>query len=275
MPAATPPGGGGSDRDRGRDQSVGGGSGHGSSGMRPAASPRGPQIPIEGSNEIITFHKVDKIYPPNQAALRGIDIHIERGEFVFIAGSSGAGKSTLLKLLFAEERATRGQVIVGGRNLVTIPREQIPGHRRSIGVIFQDYKLLPTRPVLENVAFTLEVLGARKKERNQLALQLLTAVGLKDRVNSLPLTLSGGEQQRVAIARALINKPQIILADEPTGNLDPDMAAAVFNLLLEANRCGATIMVASHNLALIEELNKRTLVLDKGRVIGDFAHPRG
>ena len=245
------------------------------SGKRPAAPPRGPQIPVEGSNEIITFHRVDKVYPPNQAALRGIDIHIKRGEFVFIAGSSGAGKSTLLKLLFAEERASRGQVVVAGRDLVTINREQIPSYRRGIGVIFQDYKLLPTRSVLENVAFSLEVLGARKKERNEMAQALLEAVGLKERLNASPLTLSGGEQQRVAIARALINKPQIILADEPTGNLDPDMAAAIFNLLLEANKCGATLIVASHNLALIEELNKRTLVLDKGRVIGDFAHPRG
>jgi cell division transport system ATP-binding protein len=144
-----------------------------------------------------------------------------------------------------------------------------------VGVIFQDYKLLSTRTVLDNVAFTLEVLGVRKKERQQLAFKMLSAVGLKDRVNALPVMLSGGEQQRVAIARALVNRPQLILADEPTGNLDPDMTSAVFNLLLEANRCGSTILVASHNLPLIEELNKRTLVLDRGRIIGDFSNPRG
>jgi cell division transport system ATP-binding protein len=225
--------------------------------------------------DIITLQHVDKIYPPNQTALRDIDLRIKAGEFVFVAGASGAGKSTLLKLLFAEERANRGQVIVGGRNLVTISRQQIATLRRSVGVIFQDYKLLETRSVLENVAFALEVIAVRKRERLQLAFKILSAVGLKDRIHALPPTLSGGEQQRVSVARALVNRPQIILADEPTGNLDPDMTIAVFNLLLEANRCGATIIVASHNLALIEELNKRTLVLDRGRLIGDFEHPKG
>lgn len=228
-----------------------------------------------GTRELISFQHVDKVYPPNQTALRDIDLRIKRGEFVFIAGASGAGKSTLLKLLFAEERPSRGQVIVGGRNLESINREQVAGLRRNVGVIFQDYKLLQTHTVIENVAFALEVIGVRKRERLQLAFKMLSAVGLKDRVEAYPQTLSGGEQQRVSIARALINRPQLILADEPTGNLDPDMTIAVFNLLLEANRCGATVIVASHNLALIEELNRRTLVLDKGRVIGDFARPRG
>jgi cell division transport system ATP-binding protein len=227
------------------------------------------------SHEMINLYHVDKVYPPNQSALRDIDVRINRGEFVFIAGASGAGKSTLLKLLFAEERASRGQVVVGGRNLVSISRPQIAELRRSVGVIFQDYKLLETRSVLENVAFALEVIGVRKRERFQLAFKMLSAVGLKERIHALPPTLSGGEQQRVSIARALVNRPQLILADEPTGNLDPDMTIAVFNLLLEANRCGATVIVASHNLSLIEELNKRTLVLDRGRIIGDFEHPNG
>ena len=225
--------------------------------------------------EIINLYHVDKVYLPNQTALRDIDVRIKRGEFVFIAGASGAGKSTLLKLLFAEETATRGQVIIGGKNLITTTREQVARLRRNVGVIFQDYKLLQTRSVIENVAFTLECIGVRKRERLHLAFKMLSAVGLKEKVNSLPRMLSGGEQQRVSIARALINRPQIILADEPTGNLDPDMTIAVFNLLLEANRCGATILVASHNLALIEEMNRRTLVLDRGRLIGDFARPRG
>lgn len=227
------------------------------------------------SKDFITLFHVDKVYPPNQMALRDIDVRIRRGEFIFIAGASGAGKSTLLKLLFAEEVATRGQVVVGGRNLVTIHGEQVARLRRSVGVIFQDYKLLTTRSVLDNVAFGLEVIGVETNERHQVAYKLLAALGLKERALSLPQTLSGGEQQRVAIARALINRPQLILADEPTGNLDPDMTAAVFNLLLEANRCGATVLVASHNLALIEEMNKRTLVLDRGRLIGDFIRPRG
>jgi cell division transport system ATP-binding protein len=215
------------------------------------------------------------VYPPNQTALRDIDVKIGQGEFVFVAGASGAGKSTLLKLLFAEERASRGQVIVGGRNLVSISRTQKAALRRNVGVIFQDYKLLKTRSVLENVAFALEVIGVKKRERFQLAFKMLSAVGLKERIHALPQTLSGGEQQRVSIARALVNRPQLILADEPTGNLDPDMTIAVFNLLLEANRCGATVLVASHNLTLIEEINKRTLVLDRGRLIGDFERPKG
>ena len=226
------------------------------------------------SREFITLYHVDKVYPPNQSALRDIDLRIRKGEFIFIAGASGAGKSTLLKLLFGEERATRGNVVVGGRNLVAVSKPQIATLRRSVGVIFQDYKLLQTRTVLDNVAFTLEVIGVRKRERHDIAYKMLSAVGLRDRADALPQMLSGGEQQRVSIARALINRPQLILADEPTGNLDPDMTVAVFNLLLEANRCGATVLVASHNLALIEEMNKRTLVLDRGRLIGDFAKPR-
>lgn len=227
------------------------------------------------SELIIDLHHADKVYPPNQQALRGLNLAVKRGEFVFIAGASGAGKSTLLKLIFAEEQATRGQVIVGGRNLQALNRPTISKLRRSVGVIFQDYKLLPTRTVLENVAFALEVIGVRKRERQQLAFRMLSAVGLKDRLHAYPRMLSGGEQQRVSIARALVNRPQLILADEPTGNLDPDMTMAVFNLLLEANRCGTTVLVATHNLALIEELNRRTIVLDKGRIIGDFANPGG
>lgn len=227
------------------------------------------------AKEIINFRHVDKVYPPNQSALRGVDLRIVEGEFIFVAGASGAGKSSLLKLLFAAERATRGQVTVLGENVSTLSRGSVAQLRRSIGVIFQDYKLLETKTVLENVAFALEVLGVSKRERLQRALKILTFLGLKERVQAYPQTLSGGEQQRVSIARALVNKPRLILADEPTGNLDPDMTGAVFSLLLEANACGVTVLVASHNLALIEELNRRTIVLDRGRLIGDFAHPRG
>ena len=224
---------------------------------------------------MVRLHHVDMVYPPNQMALRNVDVTVRRGEFVFIAGASGAGKSTLLKLIFAEERASRGEVAVDDHDLVRASRYEVAELRRHVGVIFQDYKLLPTRTVLENVAFTLEVIGVRKRERFQLAYKMLNAVGLKDRIHALPPTLSGGEQQRVAIARALVNRPRLILADEPTGNLDPDMTHAVFALLLEANRCGATVIIASHNLGLIEALNKRTLVLDRGKLIGDFDTPNG
>lgn len=227
------------------------------------------------SKDIIQLIHVDKIYPPNQHALRNIDFTIKEGEFVFIAGASGAGKSTLLKLLFAQERASRGDVVVGRRNVTSLNDAKVASLRRNVGVIFQDYKLIQNRSVLENVAFALEVIGVRKRHRLQAAYKLLSVLGLKDRVHALPQTLSGGEQQRVSIARALVARPKIILADEPTGNLDPDMTVSVFNLLLEANRCGATVMVASHNLALIEEINRRTIILQNGQLIDDFAQPRG
>ena len=227
------------------------------------------------SENIIRLVHVDKVYPPNQTALRNIDFSVNCGEFVFIAGASGAGKSTLLKLLFAQERVSRGQVVIGGQDLDKLETRTVSALRRAIGVIFQDYKLLPKRTVLENVAFALEVMGAKKNDREALASHMLTALGLGDKLDYFPPMLSGGEQQRVSIARALVNSPAIILADEPTGNLDPDMSRAVFDLLIEANRCGATVLVATHNLGLIETLNKRTLVLDRGRIIGDFERPGG
>ena len=221
---------------------------------------------------MIHLHGVSKIYPPNQAALRGLDLKGGEGEFIFVAGASGAGKSTLLKLLFGAEHGSAGEVLVGGRNLASIGTDGVAKLRQGIGVIFQDYKLLPRRSVLDNVAYGLEVLGVGQRERNRLALLLLHAMGLQDRADAYPITLSGGEQQRVAIARALIRKPRMILADEPTGNLDQDMSRRVFDLLLEANAAGVTVVVATHNLSVIEQLNKRTVVLDRGKIIGDFSH---
>lgn len=224
---------------------------------------------------MINLHNLHKLYPPDQIALKNIDLKIMPGDFVFIAGASGAGKSTLLKLLFGAERATSGQVVVGGRNMLSVDRDGIAILRREIGVIFQDYKLLPRRSVLDNVAFGLEIQGVKKKERRHLAGMLLRSIGLEGKGESMPPTLSGGEQQRVAIARALIHKPRLILADEPTGNLDPDMTNVVFDLLLEANAAGVTVVVATHNLSIIEQLNLRTIVLDRGKIIGDFEKPRG
>ncbi len=223
---------------------------------------------------MIDLHNVQKSYPPEQDALAGVNLKVHPGEFLFIAGASGAGKSTLLKLLFGAERATAGQVVVGGRNLSSAHHE-VSALRRDIGVVFQDYKLLPRRSVIDNVAFGLEVRGVRARERRRLAVLLLKAIGLDSRAESYPQTLSGGEQQRVAIARALITKPRLLLADEPTGNLDPDMSKVVFDLLLEANSAGVTVVVATHNLAIIEELNRRTIVLDRGKIIGDFERPGG
>lgn len=220
---------------------------------------------------MIHLHNVSKIYPPDQAALKGVDLKVNDGDFLFIAGASGAGKSTMLKLLFGATRCTAGEVLVAGRNLASIGRDGVAALRRDIGVVFQDYKLLPRRTVLDNVAYGLEVLGVGVKERRRLALLLLHAMGLEDRADAYPVTLSGGEQQRVAIARALIRKPKLILADEPTGNLDHEMSRRVFDLLLEANAAGVTVVVATHNLGMIEELNKRSIVLDRGKIIGDFA----
>ncbi|MFO0416790.1 MAG: cell division ATP-binding protein FtsE [Pseudomonadota bacterium] len=224
---------------------------------------------------MIHLHGVTKVYPPDQAALRGIDLKVAEGDFIFVAGASGAGKSTLLKLLFGAERCSSGEVLVGQRNLSSVGRDGIAGLRREIGVIFQDYKLLPRRSVLDNVAYGLEVLGVGVRERRRLAMLLLHAMGLQDRADAYPVTLSGGEQQRVAVARALIRKPRLILADEPTGNLDQEMSRRVFDLLLEANAAGVTVVVATHNLSIIEELNKRTVVLDRGKMIGDFSRATG
>lgn len=224
---------------------------------------------------MINLHNVHKVYPPEQVALKGIDLKVYPGDFLFIAGASGAGKSTLLRLLFGAERATSGQVVVGGRNLQTLTAADIPHLRRDVGVIFQDYKLLPRRSVIDNVAFALEVQGVAVERRHRLARTLLKEMGLEDKAEQSPLTLSGGEQQRVSIARALIHQPRLILADEPTGNLDKDMTNVIFDLLLEANAGGVTVVVATHNLSVIEELNLRTIVLDRGKIIGDFDRPRG
>jgi cell division transport system ATP-binding protein len=224
---------------------------------------------------MITLANVSKTYPPDQVALKQLDLKVAEGDFVFIAGASGAGKSTLLRLLFAAERASTGSVVIGGRNIAAIDPDGVAALRREIGVVFQDFKLLPRRNLVDNVACTLEVRGVPLSARTEAAKRMLAAVGLGDRLYSYPLTLSGGEQQRVAIARALVAKPRMILADEPTGNLDAAMTAAIFDLLLEANAAGVTVICASHNLSIIEELNRRTVVLDRGTIIGDYERPRG
>ena len=224
---------------------------------------------------MIHLYNVRKNYPPDQTALSGVTVRVEQGDFLFIAGSSGAGKSTLLKLLFGAEKATSGEVVVGGRNLTELDERSVMLLRRDIGVIFQDYKLLPRRTVIENVAYGLEVRGYSKDARLELAARMLAAVGLSGKEKAYPQTLSGGEQQRVSIARALIHKPRVILADEPTGNLDQQMTDVIFDLLLEANAAGSTVIVATHNLGMIENLNLRTIVLNKGSIVGDFENPRG
>lgn len=212
------------------------------------------------------FH-VSKSYHREQQALRDVNLSIDKGEFVFLTGPSGAGKTTLLKLIFCEEPVTAGQLIVDNRNISRLKAYQIPYLRRQIGVVFQDFKLISTMTVAENVALALEVTGnygARARKRVSV---IVGAVGLGHKLNSRPLQLSAGEQQRVAIARALVNDPKILLADEPTGNLDPDLTVEIMELLKAINARGTTIMVASHNQRLVESSGKRVIRIRDGQVV--------
>jgi cell division transport system ATP-binding protein len=215
---------------------------------------------------IQAFH-VTKQYDRESSALTDVTLQIERGEFCFLTGPSGAGKTTFLKLVFREELPSQGQILVGGRNITAIPARQIPELRRSIGVVFQDFKLLKRKTILENVAFVLRILGAPAKEQKRRAFAALKSVGLHHKMHAYPLQLSGGEQQRVAIARALINEPILLLADEPTGNLDPDMAQEIMSLFQEVNSRGTTVLVATHDREMIQRLGKRVIALDRGRLM--------
>ena len=219
---------------------------------------------------IVYFERVQKAFQPSYIALSDLTISVNPGEFVFISGPSGAGKSTFLKLIFRSECATSGRVLVAGKDVTKFNSSQVAALRRNIGFVFQDYKLLEERTILENVAFALEIMGVTRAARMEMAEQFLVTVGLGERLQSKPMTLSGGEQQRVSLVRALINSPRLILADEPTGNLDPAMAAAVFEILKGANKAGATVIVASHDLAQIERMGCRTIILEHGKLIEDL-----
>ncbi len=224
---------------------------------------------------MIHLHNVHKIYPPDQRALAQVNLRLEKGSFLFLAGSSGAGKSTILKILYGGERVSSGEVVVAGRNLTVAGPEERAMLRRDIGIVFQDYKLLPRRTVSENVGLPLEARGIARADRYDAVRTMLSMVGLEDRADAYPETLSGGEKQRVGVASALILRPKLILADEPTGNLDRETTRQIFELLFEAHAAGVTVVVATHNLAMIEESNMRTVVLDRGKIIGDFEKPRG
>ena len=200
-------------------------------------------------------------------ALRDLSLTVAKGEFVFLTGPSGAGKSTLLRLLLMQERPTEGQIVVNGHDLKSLSRREVQEYRRGIGFIFQDFKLIPTRTVIENITFVPEVLGVPPAQQRRRAFQVLKWVGLQHRMNASPLDLSGGEQQRIAIARALVNDPYIVLADEPTGNLDPDLSLEVMNLLREVNAGGTTVLVATHDRELIRLVGRRTITLDQGRIV--------
>ncbi|KAF0218299.1 MAG: cell division transport system ATP-binding [Geobacteraceae bacterium] len=223
---------------------------------------------------MVQLHNVFMSYQRDVAALNGINLTIPKGDFVFITGVSGAGKSTLLKLLYGALQPSRGQVVVDGQNVTRLSRAQIPYLRRNIGVVFQDFKLLPNRTVLENVAITLEVLGWGKKDIGKKVYHILKQLGLEHKINSTPLRLSGGEQQRVALARALVNDPKILLADEPTGNLDEENKEQILAIFKEANIRGTTVLVATHDRRLTENCHRRMVVLEKGQVVEDSDVPQ-
>jgi len=216
---------------------------------------------------VIHFYHVTKKFDAHSAALMDVSFQIEKGEFVFLTGPSGAGKSTLLKLVLRQLVPSDGQIIVNGRNLSALKRSQLPYFRREIGMVFQDFKLIERMTVLDNLAFVMTVLGVPAKEHKRKAYAVLRAVDLHHKLNSYPLQLSGGEQQRVAIARALINDPMVLIADEPTGNLDPELSMEIMQIFLDAHIRGSTVLLATHDRDLIRRTGKRVISLDRGRLV--------
>ncbi len=218
---------------------------------------------------MIEFQHVGKRYGGRFEALANLDFHVRRGEMVFLTGHSGAGKSSLLRLIMRLERPSRGRILVAGHDIDRLHPSQVPFYRRQIGVVFQDHQLLYDRSIFHNVALPLEIQGVEPREGARRVRAALDKVGLLHRERALPIELSGGEQQRVGIARAVVNKPALLLADEPTGNLDPQLSADIMALFEDFNRIGTTVMIASHDLALIARLRHRTLRLREGRLVGD------
>ena len=218
---------------------------------------------------MIKLEHVSKTYEAGVQAITDVNLHIRPGEFVFIIGATGSGKSTIIKLLQKELTPTHGKIIVNGRDIAKITRKQIPRYRRNIGVVFQNFRLLPDRNVYENVAFAMRVVEAPKREIKKSVPQMLSLVGLAHKYRSLPKQLSGGEQQRVAIARALVNEPKILLADEPTGNLDDQHAWEIMRLLEEINERGTTVVVVTHNMNFVKQMNKRVITIKKGVIVSD------
>jgi cell division transport system ATP-binding protein len=218
---------------------------------------------------MISLQRVTKTYRNGVTALEDVNVDVEKGEFVFIVGQSGSGKSTMIRLLLKEEEATKGEVFVAGKNLARVSSWNVPKLRRNIGTVFQDYKLLTDKTVFENVSFALEVIGKPKQQIDQRVPEILEYVGLGDKLNNYPDELSGGEQQRVSIARACVNRPLVLLADEPTGNLDPNTSVDIMRLLDKVNRIGTTVVMATHDQAIVDAMRKRVIELDKGHVIRD------
>ena len=219
---------------------------------------------------MIILENVTKEYTSGTPALNGIDLRIEKGEFVFVVGNSGSGKSTLIKLLLKELDATSGKIYVNKKYLNKITRKRLPSLRRDIGVVFQDFRLLPDRNVYDNIAFAMKVVEAPSRIIRGRVLAMLSMVGLLDKYKSFPNELSGGEQQRIAIARALVNKPAILLCDEPTGNLDPANSNEIMKILNQVNKQGTTVLVVTHNMEIVQQMKKRTITMSEGKIISDL-----
>ncbi|WP_293786187.1 cell division ATP-binding protein FtsE [uncultured Aeromicrobium sp.] len=221
---------------------------------------------------MIRFDKVSKTYPgQKRAALDGIDLEVTKGEFVFLVGASGSGKSTFLRLILRETRPSTGNVYVAGKEINKLSSWKVPKLRREIGTVFQDFRLLPNKSVSENVAFALQVIGKSRQEIDQLVPETLELVGLEGKGHRMPEELSGGEQQRVAIARAFVNRPKILIADEPTGNLDPATSVGIMKLLDRINRTDTTVIMATHDSSIVDQMRKRVIELDEGRLVRDEA----
>jgi len=219
---------------------------------------------------MIRFEQVSKTYEgQRRAALRDVDLEIEKGEFAFLVGASGSGKSTFLRLILREHRPSRGRVFVAGRELNKLPSWRVPNLRRDVGTVFQDFRLLPGKTVHENVAFAMQVIGRSRRDINTQVPETLELVGLEGKGKRLPDELSGGEQQRVAIARAVVNDPLVLIADEPTGNLDPATSVGIMKLLDRINRTGTTVVMATHDSTIVDQMRKRVIELDVGRVVRD------
>lgn len=218
---------------------------------------------------MIEMYGVTKVYPGGQVALKDISFKIAKGEFVFVVGPSGAGKSTLIKLLFREELPTKGQIFFAGKNITRMKRREIPYLRRRIGIVFQDFRLLPDKTVYENIAFAMQVVEASNRDIKKRVPYVLERVGLSHKAKAKPSELSGGEQQRVALARAIVNNPDVLVADEPTGNLDPDTSRDIMNLLDDINKMGTTLVVASHARELVDSMKKRVIRLEEGSLVSD------
>ena len=218
---------------------------------------------------MLIMSDVSKVYPGGSMALQDVNVHIEPGEFVFVVGPSGAGKSTFIKMLFREVLPTTGSIFVNGVDILSLTPKEIPFMRRQLGIIFQDYRLLPDRTVYENVAFAMQVIEAPHRKIKRQVMNVLDLVGLRNRANAYPNELSGGEQQRIAIARAIVNDPVFVIADEPTGNLDPETSWDIMEIFKEINATGTTIVMATHDKEVVDAMGKRVIAIEKGRIVRD------